>query len=336
MRALLVQQVGTGPEGLRVVADHPEPFPAAGELVVAVHRVSAAKLELEQTLAGVGLGMAIRPPRVIGMDPAGQVVAVGAGVHDSWLGRRVAVKPNLVCGQCAACAADAESDCIAQQVLGVHRDGGAAELVAVPQRQAFPIAEQLSYDAAAASVHTVAVALHLLRRAGNPGPGDTVVVTGASGAVGSAAVALAMQAGATVVAAASSAARAQSVGADKAIGYEGLADIADAHVLVDTTGSGEVVTAALGTLGWCGRAVSCAGQPGATASLNLSSMYRNRLTLRGVAASDFADVVDALQLVASGRVPAPAVSIYPLTDAVQAYRDLGDRSRSGKVLLALR
>ncbi|MGH8962447.1 MAG: alcohol dehydrogenase catalytic domain-containing protein, partial [Jatrophihabitantaceae bacterium] len=216
MRAVRLVRAGVGPAGLDVV-DLPVPALAPDEVLVEVRAVSATRLETEQTMAGVGLGRAVRLPRVLGMDPAGVVVAQGADVAGDRLGKRVAVKPNLVCGSCRYCLAGVESDCLQQHVLGVHRDGGAAKYVAVPDRAAFAIDDSLDFVQAAAAVHTVPVALHMLRCAGQPGAGATVLVLGAGGAVGSAAVQLAVRAGASVIGAVSDAAKARHALADGAL-----------------------------------------------------------------------------------------------------------------------
>jgi NADPH:quinone reductase-like Zn-dependent oxidoreductase len=265
------------------VSEVPVPSPGHGEVLVEVHAVSASRLELEQTMTGRGLGAVVRPPRVLGMDPSGVIVAAGPGAGQRRVGERVAVKPNLVCGVCAWCKNDGEADCPDQGVLGAHRDGGAAEFVTVPAVLAFPLADGLGFEQASAAVHSASVALHMLRTAG-VGAGDAVLVLGASGAVGSAATQLAAHLGAQVV-------------------TEG-----PVRAVIDTTGDGRLLSAAMDQLGWKGTAVTCAGR-GIPATVDLAALYRDRRTLAGVAASDFGDVRDALALAAAGAVsPRPAPS----------------------------
>jgi NADPH:quinone reductase-like Zn-dependent oxidoreductase len=296
--------------GLRVT-DVPVPSPAAGEVLVQVHAVSASRLELEQTMTGVGLGAVVRPPRVLGMDPSGVIVAAGPGVGQRRVGQRVAVKPNLVCGSCSWCTAGREADCPGQGVLGVHRDGGAAEFVTVPASLAFPIADSLSFAQATAAVHSASVALHMLRAAG-VGAGDSVLVLGASGAVGSAATQLAAHLGARVV----------TAGVDQG----------QVRAVIDTTGDGGLLSAAIGQLAWKGTAVTCAGR-GIPATIDLAALYRSRLSLAGVAASDFADVRDALALAAAGAVAPRIAATFPLAEAPAAYTALADRRTPGKILI---
>jgi NADPH:quinone reductase-like Zn-dependent oxidoreductase len=329
VRAVVLTRQGTGPDGLAVTG-RPEPRPAPGEVLIEVHAVSASRLELEQTMTGTGLGAVVRLPRVLGMDPAGVIVGTGDGVDPARAGQRVVVKPNLVCGECGYCRAGVEADCPGQGVLGVHRDGGAAQLVTVPAALAFPIAAALDFATAAAAVHSVSVALHMLRAAGDP---DSVLVLGASGAVGAAAVQLARQAGATVLSAVS------APGQDQ-IGYQDLAAAVRStapdgvRAVIDTTGDGTLLSAAIDTLGWKGTAVTCASRNG-PAQVDPGALYRWRRSLTGVAGTDFADVKDALALVADGTVTPRIAATFPLTDAKAAYTALADRTRPGKIIMQL-
>lgn len=333
MKAVRLTRTGVGVDGFEF-ADVDDPAPGPDEVLVAVHAVSASRLELDQTMAGVGLGRAVTLPRVLGMDPAGVVVAQGAEVAGNLVGSRVAVKPNLVCGSCPHCRAGREADCVAQRVLGVHRDGGAAQLVAVPAAGVFALADGVDFAAAAATVHSAAVARHMLRAA--LGAVESVLVLGAAGAVGSAAVQLAARDGLRVVGVVSSDAKAElarSDGAAETVRPDQLADLALVDLIVDTTGDGELFTAAIERLAWTGTAVTCAARPGHPIAIDGGALYRNRRTVRGVAASDFADVRTVLADLAAGRLLPRIAARVPLADAARGYRTLADRRLGGKVVL---
>jgi NADPH:quinone reductase-like Zn-dependent oxidoreductase len=333
MRAARLTRIGIGVDGLEIV-DVPEPRPGPDELLVAVHAVSASRLELEQTMTGTGLGRAVMLPRVLGMDPAGVVVAQGADVTGDRVGTRVAVKPNLVCGSCVHCRAGREADCVAQRVLGVHRDGGAAELVAVPTDGAFPIADSVDYIAAAATVHSAAVARHMLEAAA--GPVESVLVLGASGAVGSAAVQLATHRGARVVGLVSSDAKAELARADGAaetIGAREISALAPVDLVLDTTGDGDLFSAAIDRVAWTGTAVTCAARLGRPIVLDGGALYRARRTVRGVAGSDFEDVRAVLAELSEGRLRPRIAARMPLAEAAAAYRALSDRALAGKIVV---
>ncbi|HXL88293.1 MAG TPA: alcohol dehydrogenase catalytic domain-containing protein [Streptosporangiaceae bacterium] len=333
MQAVVLTRQGAGADGLAVTTA-PDPVPGPGEVLIEVHAVSASRLELEQTMTGIGLGAVVRLPRVLGMDPAGVIVGTGDGVDPARAGQRVVTKPNLVCGQCDYCRAGAEGDCTDQGVLGVHRDGGAAQLVTVPAALAFPISATLDFVTAAAAVHSVSVALHMLRAAGSA---DSVLVLGASGAVGSAAVQLARRAGSQVLAALASPDGASPDGVST-IGYDNLTatvrSLAPDGVgtVIDTTGDGAILSAAIETLGWKGVAVTCASRNG-PAQVDIGALYRWRRSLTGVAGTDFADVRDALAMVADGTAAPRIAATFPLAEARAAYTVLADRTRPGKIVM---
>ena len=342
MRAVQVLQTGRGLDGLSM-AERPEPVPGPGELLVRVEAVSASRLDLLM-LNGATFGNAVTLPRTLGGDPAGRVEAVGEGTSTARLGQRVVVKPNLFCGHCERCAAGHEADCRDQPVLGLHRDGGAADLVTVPERSAFVLPDALSFQVGAAAVHTVPVALHMIRVAGGVETGTPVVVTGAAGAVGSAAVQLVRALGGKALAVVQDAAQEAFVAAlephaiirlDRTGLAAGVRQVAPdgAALAVDTTGVAAVFPELIDALGWGGHAVTCAGAPGARPELSLSDLYRLRRTVHGAAASECADVNDGLDLVARGAVTPQIGVVVPLPEFRMAYGAVTDASRNGKVLM---
>ncbi len=116
-------------------------------------------------------------PTIPGHELAGTVVALGEGVEDALLGRRMAVFPLVPCRRCAPCAIGAYAQCEDYDYLGSRCDGGFAELVRVPTWNLLPLPDGVSFEEAA-MVEPAAVAVHALRRAGVD-IGDTVAVYGA-------------------------------------------------------------------------------------------------------------------------------------------------------------
>ncbi len=343
MKALQAVQLGRGVDGARVV-EVSVPVPGPGELLIRTAAVSASHLDLS-VLKGAIPG--VRAPRTLGIDPVGTVVGLGDGVDQARLGTTVVVKPNVFCGICAYCRGGHEADCVQQRIIGVHLDGGAADFVAVPARSAFDVPDGVSAVAAAASVHTVPVALHMLRQV-LPEKGDlggrTVLVTGAAGAVGSAAVQVVKALGGSVIAVVRGSGRdaaLREVGADRVLDAQDPA-LADAvlavsggvDVVVETTGSGTLAAKAWRTLGWTGRMVTCTGS-GARIQVDLGELYRNRRGLVGTAGSDAADVTDGLSMVAAGAVRPLIGRVSPLDDFAAGYAAFTDRRRSGRIVFEL-
>jgi L-iditol 2-dehydrogenase len=162
----------------------PDPGPAPGQAVVAVHTSGICGTDVHTTQ---GLYQ-VTPPRVMGHEYAGMVVAVGRGVSRRWLGREVACEPNYGCGDCPECRAGLVSQC-----ARCVRVGGFAERVALPVANLHPLPGGL--DLATASLaEPAACCLSGLEMFRMP-RGATVVVLG-GGIIGLLTLALARDRGA--------------------------------------------------------------------------------------------------------------------------------------------
>lgn len=342
MKALVAAEAGRGLDGVGLVEiDCPQPGPE--DVLIRVAAVSASRLDLSVLNGSIG---GVRTPRVLGIDPVGVVVDAGDRVDRALVGTTVVVKPNLFCGACEYCKAGREADCLAQPILGVHLDGGAAELVAVPARCTFPVPDGITPVSAAATVHTIPVALHMLRLVADRRDdlaGRTVLVTGAAGAVGSAVVQLARAFGATVIGAVRGSARAAAVsaaGARHVVDPSGVDPGATLRVVapdgvdvvVETTGDGLLAAWSIDQLAWTGRWVTCTGN-GVTLPIDLGGFYRGRRTLYGTAGSDAVDVTDGLAMVAAGVVRPVIDRVLPLADFRLAYEAFGEPGgRTGRIV----
>lgn len=332
---MLAARVTDDAPGSLRVDEIPRPIAGPAELLVRVHAVGLNQIDLN-VMDGKGPGAAAALPRTIGIDPAGEVVAHGDGVADERVGTRVAVKPNIACGACAYCDRGEEADCAAQKIVGVHREGGAAQYVVVPAANAFDIAT-LDYAVAAAAVHSAPIALHAIETAGGTGPGERVLITGASGSVGTAAAQIARHLGAAVVTAS------RSVSADEtSIRYadddELETILRERHpggfdLIVDASGHAGVTGAAIGALRWRGRAVLCSASVASELAVDARLLYLRRLSVLGVGSADYAQVRRGLDLVIEGVVHPTIAARFPLGDAADAVDHLRDRRTSGKVIL---
>lgn len=135
-------------------------------------------------------------PRVLGHEISGKIISVGKQVHTLKIGQRVAVIPYLACGKCDACLSGKTNCCEKISVVGVHQDGGFSELVAIPQKNIIPIADNVD-DISAALIEPFAISAHAIRRA-KIQANDDVLVVGA-GPIGLGAAAIAAADGANVV-----------------------------------------------------------------------------------------------------------------------------------------
>ena len=219
MKAVVVAQFG-GPEVLQYT-DVPEPKAGRGEIVIKVHSVSVNRI-LDCDVRAGKYPVMIQLPHVLGVDPCGEVIDVGAGVDRFKLGDRVATISIISCLSCKQCRKGLEANCVASQHIGLHRWGGYAEYVAVPARNAIKICDYLTFAEGTLITRHFPMAFNLLTSKTTVRPGEWVLVMGAAGALGSCCVQVAKLAGAKVIGAAGTddrVALAKSYGADFGINY---------------------------------------------------------------------------------------------------------------------
>ena len=177
-----------------VAVDIATPSPGPGEVLV---RVRAAGICHSDAHYRAGRSASLRAPVTLGHEVAGEVTALGAGVTTHAPGDRVCLHYLVTCGRCAHCVAGREQFCLTGQMIGHHRDGGYAEFIVVPARNAVRLPAEILFEHGAALMCSSATSLHALRR-GRLAPGETVAVIGIGG-LGISAVQLARALGALEV-----------------------------------------------------------------------------------------------------------------------------------------
>ena len=197
MRAL----VKSRPERGLDLLDVPAPVPDSNEVLVRVRAAGVCGSDVARYVwtrnyeAGAAKAMTEDLPRIMGHEFGGEVVAVGSGVGTVQVGQRVVVMNILSCQRCAACHRGMPNICAERRTIGVHRDGGYAELCAVPEANVTPIPDEMS-DHLAAALQPFAVATNAVSQA-DLEPGDRIVVWGL-GAIGLATIFAAKLCGAEV------------------------------------------------------------------------------------------------------------------------------------------
>ena len=172
------------------------PLPAVGEGDVLV-RIKAAGICHSDVHYRAGVSPTGPLPLTLGHEVAGVVEKAGAGVHDLQAGDRVCLHYLLTCGQCRFCRSGHEQFCPQGQMIGKHTDGGYAEYIAVPARNALHLPDEVSFARGAIMMCSSSTSFHALRKA-RLQPGETVAVFGAGG-LGLSAVQLARIMGALAV-----------------------------------------------------------------------------------------------------------------------------------------
>ena len=331
MKAAVLDGPGVGPDGFRIDHGFPDPVPGPDEVLV---RVSACALNYLDLWVRRGLDRAGPYPHVCGSDIAG-TVATGPGA-----GRRVLVHPGVSCGRCRWCRSGRDSLCSEHDILGVGRHGGYAELVAVPAVNVFDVPDGWSDEEAAAFPLTFLTAWHAL--AGTASPGSDVLVWGATGGLGVAAVQVARALGARVVAATSDPAKADRL---KTVGptdvYAGTAEDVAGRVVDELEGV-DVVVDPLGAGVWeatqrvlrpGGVVLSAGDTAGSTAPLDLPWLFLGERRVAGVYLGGLAELHELLAVARRGLLRPVVGAALPLEEVGRAHRIMEGREHVGKVVL---
>lgn len=245
---------------------------------------------------------------------------------------------------------------IGDRVMALTGWGSFAEQVAVPGYNVLPIPPAMDFNTAAGFSMTYGTSMHALKQRGNLQPGETLLVLGASGGVGLAAVEIGKAMGARVIAAASSAEKlaiAKAAGADELINYsetslkdeiKRLTDGQGADVIYDPVG-GDLFDQAVRAIAWNGRLLVVGFASGRIPELPVNLALLKGAAVVGVFWGSFAqrqpqdNAANFQQLFgwyAEGKLKPLVSQVYPLSDTAQAINDLGQRKAMGKVVVKVR
>ncbi|WP_040492562.1 NADPH:quinone oxidoreductase family protein [Ilumatobacter nonamiensis] len=321
MRIWRLEELGDPLEQLRLV-DEEAPAPGPGELLIDVEAVGLAFPDVLQCRGEyqVKSGPGFTP----GGESCGRVAAVGGGVDDVEVGQRVAF-------------------------LG---SGGLAEQVVHPATAAFPVPEGVSAEVAAAIPINYCTTLYALHDRAQLQAGETVLITGAAGGTGTAAIQLAKAAGARTIAIAGGSTKVDLVrelGADVVIDHRENPDWVDAvreasgggvDVAYDPVG-GDTFHQVRRCMGWDSRLLVIgfvAGIPEVKTNHALLKSYSIVGVHWGASLAKFPDSLGdqmrtLLDMAAEGTVAPPLYPPYAFDEAAQALQDLADRKTYGKVVV---
>src|SRR5262252_5434501 len=127
-----------------------------------------------------GISKINRLPVTLGHEIAGRVEKAGADIKHLTLGDRVCVHYLVHCGRCEFCVRGLEQFCSTGQMIGKHRDGGYAEFIKIPGRNAFALPDQISFETGAIMMCSSATAFHALNKA-RLKPGESIAIFGFGG-----------------------------------------------------------------------------------------------------------------------------------------------------------
>lgn len=342
MRAIVIHRHG-GPEVLTLESDWPDPTPGPGEILV---RVRACALNFLDIFTREGmLGEPTPLPHITGGDIAGVVEAVGPAVKTPHPGHRVVLNPSWGCGTCEYCRDGEVPKCLRVHMLGEMDPGGLAEYVKAPAAQAIPIADGYPFDEAACLPVAFGTAWRMVVTHARVQPGEDVLVHGASGGVGIAAVQIAKLAGARVFATSSTAAkldRVKALGADVLINYaedpdwdvtvRRLTGKRGLDVIVETVGAA-TWERSIRALGKGGRLVTSGATSGPIGPTDIRYLFRREHTIQGSNGWTHNDLLAVTRLAFEGKLRPVIDRVLPLERTAEGEMALERREVVGKVVI---
>lgn len=282
-------------------------------------------------------------PHVLGTDVAGEIVSISGTAPHLSVGDDVVVYPVLSDGTCPYCRRGQPNLCQARGFVGVATDGGYAELVKVPVSNLVPSKGVEPRKAGAMPVNFGTAWSGLVSRA-KAGPDDTVLVWGAAGGLGHAAIQIAKLLGAKVIAAVGDEKKSQfveSMGADHVLSSRSEDFVAEVRALTGGLGA-SVVFDHVGGDSW-GRSIDCLARGGRMLTLGLTSgpksevdvrqVYSDELSIIGTYGQLKSDIEKVLELASEGKLTPAIYKEMPLAAARKAHEVLESREIQGKILL---
>ena len=340
-----MKAVQFGAHGDRDVIEYgefPDPEPARGEVLVDVKAGALNHLDVwtRRGLPGIDVEM----PHIPGSDAAGVVEAVGDDVTRFEPGDHVAVSAGVACGECEFCRAGEPSLCVSFHIIGEHVRGVHAERATVPADNLVPVPDNVDWEVAGSVSLVFQTAWRMLQTRADIQAGESVLVLGASGGVGHAAVQIANHAGCEVFATASTEEKlshAEDCGADHVIDYETddfAGEIADltgnrgVDVVVDHVGAATYPDS-LKSLAKGGRLVTCGATTGPNPDAGLNRIFWNQLSVIGSTMATPGEVDDVLALVWDGTFEPRVRETLPMSEAARAHELIENREGFGKVVV---
>ena len=341
MKAIVIHRFG--PPDVLTYQDVPDPAPRQGEIRIRIHAATVNRVLDVSLRAGKEGARGPMLPLIPGVDCAGIVDAVGPGVAKWRKGMRVAaagVMPLDVCAEDDAGYAGPTG------MMGIKRPGGFAEMVAVPACAAIELPAGLDFHHAAVVMRHVPTAWNLLLNVAALKAGETVLIMGAGGNLGSIGIQIAKNViGAKVIAAAGSDDRATlglDLGADHAANYSThdltaevltLTGGKGVDVLYDNIANPKVLPRAFHAIGFDGRLVTAGAHAGPNVAIDFSHLYHKRITIKGRPGYHPPDVPKCFAAAAAGQVKAQIERVLPLSRAAEAHRLVETGESLGKIVL---
>lgn len=334
MKALMIQTPGDA-----VIREVPEPVRKPGEALLKVRRVGLCGSDLNSFR---GRNPMVSFPRIPGHEVAATILELDEERPDLKVGMDVTLSPYTSCGRCASCLRGRNNACLANQTLGVQRDGALTEFICVPAERLYPANLNLKE---LCIVEPLTVGFHAAAR-GRVASGDCVAILGCGG-VGLGAVAASAFRGATVIAVDLDEAKlsiARQAGALHAIRSQGdrlgerLREIAGGQgpdVIIEAIGTPDTFRLAVEEVAYCGRVVYI-GYAKEPVCYETKLFVQKELDILGTRNAQPDDFCSVIQMLEEKRFPVEAAvsHILPLEAAPQAFAQWSaDPTKFSKIMI---
>jgi NADPH:quinone reductase len=341
MKAIIIHNYG--PPDVLKYETVPDPEPRMGEVRIRVHAATVNRVLDVSVRAGNERHREPVLPLIPGVDCAGVIDAVGSGVCKWRTGMRVAAAGVMPLDDCAE---DDDNYTGPTGMMGIKRPGGFAEMITVPSRAVIALPDGLAFHHAAVVMRHVPTAWNLLFNVAELKAGETILIMGAGGNLGSIGIQIAKHVvGAKVIAAAGSDDRAKlglDLGADHAINYNthdltaevmNLTGGKGVNVLYDNIANPKVLPKAFHALGFRGRLVTAGAHGGPNVAIDFSHLYLKQITIKGRPGHHPPDIPKCFAAAAAGKIKTRIERVLPLSQAALAHHLIESNASLGKIVL---
>jgi NADPH:quinone reductase-like Zn-dependent oxidoreductase len=339
MKAAVVRR--PGPPSVFEIEEVPIPECGPSEVLIGVRACGVSSRDIVERDGTYRRDVSY--PLIMGLEISGTIVEVGERVVDLQVGDHVCTKAFSSCGRCRLCRGGRESTCSRRRPVR----GGYGEFAAVDSDAVVPVPDGIPFEQSCTLGPAAGVALNAVRDTARVTIGDTVLVTGASGGVGSPAVQIAHLCGGRVIAFTRDPGKADLLsadGADEVVVQEAgdQAEIArkvrsltgdrGVDAVIDTVGS-RLFDACFDSLAVHGRIAFVGELFGEEISINPARIFFKRARLLGVGSVSRAQVEDVVGLVGSGRLAVRIAAALPLEQIRQAHELVEAARLAGRVVI---
>lgn len=329
------------------------PLPEVGEsdVLIKVRATSVNRFDLKMRRGQI--------PQIPGRDPfpmpfqpgrdvAGEVVAVGAKVSRFKEGDRVVGMTHPACGQCDNCLRGLDNLCTNIKLPGHQLPGGYAEYVSRKESEVLLAPDGVSYEKLGSCLWSYACAWNIISRRGDLHTGQSVLITGASGGMGTATIQLARLVGASEILATTGSPakieRLKKLGVDHVVDYrdadapaqiKSLTQGKGVDLVIDFVG-GDMFVFGLKCLRMAGTIVLVAGEE-AESSIPLRMLavmlLHTHVNILGVRGAKRIDNKTVLEFLGEGKIDPVIDRVLPLSEAVKAHEIMENRQQLGRIVL---